>query len=367
MTVTTLPKVSDANTFMNCKGSYRAQQAFPSTPGEVSQSQQEGLICHAAAQKLFKGEAVTDVAPELLEAATEYYDEVIQYCTAHGVPLADLHVESRQYVPGYSGWYGIPDAWCVAFIDGLKVLKIWDAKFGHRIVDPFEHWPMIIYGFSIVEAFQVPPDIIEPTVVQPRAFAPGGTVRKWAMTYDELVMYRRQVNDTMIEVVGSKPPCTTGTWCKTCNARAGCDTLQQVSYDGLDFVSDMSTHNLTGHSLGVELRLLRRAEEMIKARLSGLEEQALYELREGKHVTFFDVTSGTGRERWRKGVPTEQIIMMGNMLGVDCRKPVELDTPAQLKKKGIDPAVIAEYSEKPPTGLKLVEVTEKDVAQIFNR
>lgn len=360
-----LPKVSDALTWMNCNGSFRAQQAFPGTPGELSQSRQEGLICHAAAQKLFKGEAVTDVSPELLEAAREYYDEVWNYCTEHNVTLS-LNVESKQFVPGYSGWYGIPDAWVSHTTgDGTKVLKIWDAKFGHRIVDPIEHWPMIIYAFSICESFQTPPDIIELTVVQPRAFAPGGTVRKWAMTYDELVMYRRQVNDNMIEVVGSKPQCTVGNWCKTCNARAGCDTLQQVSYEGVDFVSNMSTHDLSGHNLGVELKLLRRAEEMIKARLSGLEEQALYELRNGKHVTFFGSQMGTGRERWRKDVPTEQIIMMGDMLGVECRKPVELDTPAQLKKKGIDPQVIAEYSEKPSTGLKLVEVTEKDVANIF--
>lgn len=365
MNTSTLPKVSDANTWMNCHGSFRAQQTFPGTPGELSQSQQEGLICHAAAQKLFKGEAVTDVSPELLEAATEYYDEVQGYCAAHNI-TSGLNIESIQFVLGYSGWYGIPDAW-VSHItdDGTKVLKIWDAKFGHHIVEPFEHWPMIIYAISILESFQTLPNIIDLTVVQPRAFAPGGTVRKWAITYDELLAYRQQFDETVGRVLTTAPQCTTGPWCKTCKARAGCNTLQQVSYEGLDFVSGMSTHNLTGHNLGVELKLLRRAEEMIKARLSGLEEQALYELREGKQVTFFGSQMGTGRERWRKDVPTEQIIMMGDMLGVDCRKPVELDTPAQLKKKGIDPAVIAEYSEKPSTGLKLVEVTEKDVAQIF--
>jgi hypothetical protein len=76
--------------------------------------------------------------------------------------------------------------------------------------------------------------------------------------------------------------------------------------------------------------------------------------------------SGKGRERWKKDVPHAEVIMMGDLLGVDIRKPVEMDTPAQVRKKGIDESVIAEYSETPMTALKLVEVDGAKIRQIFN-
>ena len=147
------------------------------------------------------------VTQELFEAAREYFNEVWGYCNANGL-LQKLHIEEPVPIVGYSNWYGIPDAW--VYNEQTKTLKIWDAKFGHRIVDPFEHWPMLTYAFAIVACFHLKPDVIELIVVQPRAFAPGGTVRKWALTPDELVDYRRQVNETVLSVLDAAPLCTVG-------------------------------------------------------------------------------------------------------------------------------------------------------------
>jgi hypothetical protein len=114
------------------------------------------------------------------------------------------------------------------------------------------------------------------------------------------------------------------------------------------------------------LKLLRRAQKAIEYRLSGLEEQAIHELSNGGLVSYFSTERGKGRERWKKDVPHAEVIMMGDLLGVDIRKPVEMDTPAQVRKKGIDESVIAEYSETPMTALKLVEVDGAKIRQIFN-
>lgn len=61
------------------------------------------------------------------------------------------------------------------------------------------------------------------------------------------------------------------------------------------------------------------------------------------------------------------IIMMGDLMGQDLRKPVELDTPAQCIKKGIDPAVVEQYAETPSTGVKLEPVTERGIKMVFSR
>lgn len=102
-------------------------------------------------------------------------------------------------------------------------------------------------------------------------------------------------------------------------------------------------------------------------RLSGLEEQALHEIKQGQHVTFYSAKTTYGRKRWKKDVPVDQVIMMGDLLGQNLRKPQELDTPAQCIKKGIDPSVIEQYAETPVTGVKLEQVDERSIRSVFER
>lgn len=377
MTTPQLPKASDANVWMKCEGSHKAQQLHPGTPGELSHSKLEGRACHEVAQKLFRNEPFGDIVgslsqdgivitQELFEAAREYYNDVWGYCNSHGIPREHIHVEQALKLDKYlPGWIVIPDCW--AFEPETCTLVIWDAKFGHSLVEVYEHWPTIIYALALVETGHVIPDVIEIRISQPRGFHSDGTLRKWAFTFDELLPYRDELLTTLPLVLGDSPICTPGPQCKTCTARAGCDALQRTSYDDIDYVNSLSTHTLTGHSLGVELKLLQRAQEMIKMRLSGLEEQALYEIKQGKQVPYFAAKPTYGRKRWKKEIPVEQVIMMGDIMGKDLRKPVELDTPAQCIKKGIDPAVVEQYAETPTTGVKLEPVTERGIKSVFSR
>lgn len=370
-----LPKVSDAGRWMVCNGSFRAQQLYPPLSDEPSESKLFGRACHEVAQRLFRNEPFGDmvgslskdgtvITDELFDAAREYFNEVWGFCNTHG-RLYDLHVEEPCPVPGYDNWYCIPDAW--VYVPDARVLRIFEGKFGHRIVDVIENWQMLIEAFAVIETHNLCPDIIELVVVQPRCFTSEGTVRKWAITYDELRVYRQQVNDTVLRVLDAAPLCTSGPHCLDCSARAHCDVLQQQGYAGMDYVASLQTHNLTGHALGVELSLLERAQEMIKMRLSGLEEQALHEIKQGQHVTFYSAKTTYGRKRWKKDVPVEQVIMMGSLLGQDLKKAVELDTPAQCIKKGIDPSVVEQYAETPVTGVKLERVNERAIRSVFER
>lgn len=369
-----LPKASDANIWMKCHGSYKAQQLHPGPPGELSQSKLEGRACHEVAQKLFRGDPVPDmsqdgivITQELIDAAQEYYDDVIAYCDQHDIPRDWMQVEKPVSLEHHlSGWFGIPDA--SVRNTTLNHLVVWDAKFGHALVEVFEHWPMMLYAGALIRnAKGFEPDIIELRIVQPRGFHSEGIVRKWCLTMDELADYLIQIDETLQGVMSDTPVCTPGSQCKHCTARAHCDTLQRVSYEGIDYVSDLHTHNLTGHTLGVELKLLQRAQEMIAMRLAGLEEQATHEIKAGNHIPFYTLKPSTGRKRWRKDVPSEQIIMMGELMGVEVRKPVELDTPAQLIKKGIDASLVNQYAETPSTGVKLVAQDEKEIRNIFTK
>lgn len=372
---TQLPKASDANQWIACKGSHAAQIQYPGPPGELSQSKLEGRACHEVAQKLFRNEPFGDIVgslsqdgivitQELFEAAREYYNDVWGYCNKHGL-TGQWHIEEVTRLDHLaSGWFAIPDCWF--YIAEQRHLVIYDAKFGHSVVDVYEHWPMLLYAMGITDNGVVA-DTIEFRIVQPRAFTSEGTVRKWVITLDELVWYSEKVINDLGEVLGESPATVTGPQCKHCTARASCDTLQRVSYEAIDYVSDLQTHTLAGHSLGVELKLLQRAQEMIKMRLSGLEEQALYEIKQGQHVPYFAAKPTYGRKRFRKDIPVDQLIMLGDLSGVDIRKPLEVDTPAQCIKKGIDPAVVEQYAETPSTGVKLEPVTERGIKMVFSR
>lgn len=381
-----LPLVHDANDWMRCYGSAQARNLFPALDSEPSESKLEGRACHEAAQQLLErwrkggvldfsgivGSLSKDgivITQELFDAAYEYVNDVAKFCDFNFLNK-ELRVEQRvdlsRWLPG---WYCIPDAW--TYDASGNTLMVWDAKFGHSLVEVFENWQLLIGAFGIIQGLELPGHVqdavkLDLRVIQPRGFHRDGPIRKWFVTAKDVSHYWRVLHETLPIVTGESPPTTFGPQCKNCSARANCDTLTRVGYEGIDFAGKLQTHKLTGHNLGVDLKLLRRAQKAIEYRLSGLEEQAIHEIGNGELVSYFSTERGKGRERWKKDVPHAEVIMMGDLLGVDIRKPVELDTPAQCRKKGIDESVIAAYSETPMTALKLVEVDGAKIRQIFN-
>lgn len=383
-----LPLVHDANDWMACKAAAQARAAHPLLDTEPSESRLEGRACHEASQRMLErwrkggvmdftgivGSLSKDgivITQELFDAAYEYVNDVAKFCDFNFVSK-ELKVEQRVdlglWLPG---WYCIPDAW--VYEASCNTITVWDAKFGHGLVEVFENWQLLIGAFGIIQSLDIPESVrqavkLDLRVVQPRGFHSDGPIRRWFVSAggDGVGKYWAQLHAALPVVTGESPPCTAGIQCKNCSARANCDTLLRVAYEGVDFAGKLQTHTLSGHNLGVDLKILRRAQKAIEYRLSGLEEQAIHELSNGGLVSYFSTERGKGRERWKKDVPHAEVIMMGDLLGVDIRKPIEMDTPAQVRKKGIDESVIAQYSETPMTALKLVEVDDAKVRQIFN-
>lgn len=370
-----LPKVSDANQWMKCYGSVRAQHEYPGLPGEPSQSKLEGRACHEAAQQMFDGVTPDSIigtlsrdgiviTRELVDVARVYVDDVRAIVGKYD-PTIEQRVDLSHIIPE---WYGIPDAW---YLDPFRDrIFLWDFKAGHTFVPAVENWSLLLYLSGVINKLNLTDDDLygmtfDLRIVQPRCYTSDGVIRTWTLAYSQFFNAEQRVINALKYVLSDNPRCTVGSQCKNCSARAHCTTLQRASYEGVDYGDALNTHDLTGNNLGIELKMLRRAAELIGHRLAGLEEQALHEIQSGQPVAFFGVKQGKGRERWCKDAPVEQIIMMGDLLGVDIRKPVELDTPAQARKKGIDDTVISEYSETPLTGMKLVEVDSSHVASVF--
>lgn len=407
------PHVSAANQWMACHGSYQAQHLHPGYPGEPSQSRLEGRACHEAAQLMFQawlgkprcqycddtgdvhspdgewrgtcdcgseqvlfgdivGRLSKDgivITEDLFDVARVYVTDVIGYCSSRDL-VSQLRVEERVPLDHlWPDWYGVPDAW--VYDPETRNLVVWSLETGHTCVNAEGNSKLVLgaegalakLGMSEHDRQFVQFDL---RIVQPRCYTSSGTIRSWQMASIYFGIAVQSIVNALQVVTGDTPPCKPGHHCRTCSARANCDALQRWGYEFIDYEQDLQTHNLSGHALGLELRTLRLAADAIKYRLSGLEEQALHELRNGQPVTWFAACEGKGRETWRKDVPTEQVIVMGDLMGVDLRKPVELKTPAQVRKLGLDESVIGAYSYIPSTGLKLVEVDGAEARRVFS-
>jgi hypothetical protein len=149
------------------------------------------------------------------------------------------------------------------------------------------------------------------------------------------------------------PPCVTGPGCKHCRGRHACLAFQAQGYAAAQYVNSATAVVLKGPALALELRTLEDGLAAIKARLSGLSEQAFYDLRRGGSVPGYGIEHGRGGTDWIK--PAEQVAALGDAMGVDLRKPLAVITPIQAKKL-IDESVISAYAAHTPGQAKLVRI-----------
>lgn len=365
--------IHDAHIWMNCTGSVSISEKYPAIEsGEgVSEARLEGRAFHEVSRSLlefhkcneqivktdFVGTLSNDnilITDEIFEAAVDYTDDVYIYCKKHDI-LNDLHIEEYIDTNHLSpDTYGYIDSW--VFNPKTMMLAIWEGKYGHRFVDVFQHWQLLIYLSGILEELKIADQKINVQfrIAQPRNFNGNGPIREWLTVASDLKAYFNMVT-AKADNARSGGSCNVGMWCHDCTGRYACKTLQNANYQGIDYQRNAEGILLTGVDLSLELKILNKAEIALKARKSGLEEQALAEFKKGKPLPFFNVEQGYGNKRWKKDTPHAEVIAMGDMMDIDLRKPVQLDTPTQALKKGIDESVIKEYSETPKTKLKLVE------------
>jgi hypothetical protein len=263
--------------------------------------------------------------------------------------------------------FGTPDVW--SYTVGNSHLEIVDYKFGHGFVDEYFNPQGLLYMLGIVEHLtHVTKQCIEPmnvtvsfTIVQPRCFYRGKPVRTHNYVVKEAGEHVKQLAAAAKLAYAPKPVATTNPECDYCPGRHACDALQRAAYSDAETSSDRQPHDLTPRAAGLELRMLERALSRLEARVEGLRELTLANIRAGKSVPQYRVEPGKGRPQWN--IPTEQIITIGQLLGKDLSKPGVI-TPTQAKKI-IDESVISHYSSITPGPLKLIPESNADAARVF--
>lgn len=346
-------------------------QAYPQadTPETL-----EGNAAHWVFAEMLAGRPVSEgmqapngvfITDEMIEGAELVVDTVRARIPAGTV----LHVEEPVALPRiHAQCWGTPDIW--AFYGAT--LEVIDYKFGHRFVDEYKNDQGVAYTAGIIdhlaEVLGKGDGLIDQaikvnfTVVQPRCFYKGSPVRTWSVMASDLRAHINQLANAAGVALAPNPPAVTNPECMDCPGRHACPALQQAAYRDAEFAVKSSPVELPPAAASLELRMLERSLERLQARVDGMREAVVTYIRQGHSVPFHRAEQGYGRQQWT--MSTEQVLAMGQLMGVDLSKP-GVKTPKQAIKSGVDEAVIKAYSVTPLGSLKLVPDNPADARRVF--
>lgn len=366
---------SGAHSWSKCAAWPSMNERFPQTEGKEAT---EGTAAHWVAWQLMPGmeappagaaapNGVT-VTDEMLEGGDLLCDTIRERVLDH---LMEPHIEERVNISGLlAGTFGTPDCWAVS-IEHDRI-EIVDYKFGHRFVDEFWNPQGLCYLLGILDIlckkWNIPwSELVDRltvsfTIVQPRCFYRGKPVRTHTFAAKDARQRFIDLQRAATLTIVHEPVATTNPHCGDCAGRHACSALQLAAYDAAAIATNAPALELSPEAAALELRMLQRAQDLLDARVDGLKEVTLANLRSGKAVPWFRAEQGYGRIAWK--VPDDQVIALGQMYGKDLGKPGVI-TPNQAKKAGIPDFLIGAYAETPQTGIKLIPEDSADAARVF--
>lgn len=376
---------SAAGEWVNCNGSVLMQLMHPGpddTPDTL-----EGDCAHDLASRMVTSAAransgfpsrdfvIGSLDANSIEVTPEMYDACLLYAEDVRREMLDRSVFTPHVEEKVSIWdihsllWGTPDCWLYDRKAG--VLIVWDFKYGHDLVEPFENWQLLCYLAGILRAlgidgYQDQHLRVSLRVVQPRAYHRDGPIREWVRMACDFRPYFNILYHEAAKAMGPDPVTVSGPWCKNCSALAHCETARRSTMAAVDYIGNVTSTDLDNDALAMELRTLRRAVKAAENLLVAREEQASAKITAGEYVPGYAIEAGKGRRRWT--IPADEVIALGKQKGVSLEKVEKsVVTPTQARNLGVDETVIKQYSETPNTGFKLVESHKTRAAATFGK
>lgn len=364
---------SGASAWVHCAAWPSMNRAFPQ--GDTQETLDGGAAHWAFFEMLYArpvalGQVSADgiaLSDEMIEAAELFVDVIDADLAACGLDRRYLQVERRIYMPGvHAENWGTPDVWFYDQRNGR--IYVYDFKFGHKFVDAYENWQCIDYAAGILESMNVTGIQdqhigVDVVVVQPRNYDRSGPVRRWSVVASDLRAHFNRLRNAAEAAMRPSPESKVGEHCEYCPGRHACNTLQRAAYAAAHKASETLPVNLPAAALGLELRMLERAADVLKSRISGLQSEAEARIRRGERVPGYALADTYGREKWRD---EKAVASIAQALNVNIMKPALL-TPKQAIKAGLNADVVKAYVETPKSGVKLVVDDGTRAAKVFGK
>lgn len=368
---------SSADRLVMCPGSRRLIAAVRAAyPKDETLESREGTAAHWALAEYLNGRAV-----------------VVGQVAANGVIITDEMNECAEqcadHIMSRDGWprnrwveqlvknpiihpenYGTPDYAST----GTYCIHIDDYKHGHRHVDVFENFQLLNYAALKIGELRARDQVIDKgisvvmTIHQPRAYHRDGPSRTWSITVGELEQrYIPIMRERFALAMTDDAPvmATDPTICEVCDARWDCEAATAAGYQAYEMAFSSAPLNMSPAAMGLELRKLRRAELQIKARVSGLEEQAMLRARSGG-LPGWRVEHGAGRLVWNpEAISPAALVNTARALGVNIEKP-DVITPGQALKAGLPKELVDAFTRRNAGRAELVPDDGTHAANIFS-
>lgn len=339
-------------------------------PQEDTEESKEGTAAHWVAWGVHAGQEMREgmVAPngvivtaEMLDGADMLVDVMREsFIESPGV------IEQTIFIPRvHQDCFGTPDAH--TYNISTRTLTVIDYKFGHRFVDEFENEQLICYVAGLLDVLEDNVSIydqdvfVKCVIVQPRCFYKGKPIRTWTCRGSDIRGIVNDLHRAAEAALEPEPLAVTNSECRDCPGRHACTVFQKAIYSDMETSGRSVPFDLPPAAASLELALLERAAERIKARITGLQQLVEANAKAGLPTPWHVLEASYGRAKW--SLSDEQIIAIGQMYKKDLSKPGVI-TPGQAKKLGIDEAVIKAYSST-SSGMKLVPFDPKDLSRIF--
>lgn len=278
---------------------------------------------------------------------------------------AALRVESRVTMAIiHAQCWGTPDVYLIDM--AARRIWLWDYKFGHRFVDAFRNWQLVLYLIGVLETEGIPREEwhlwqFAATICQPRQYS--SKPQEWygggQFLVDILPHLQRAARDALMPHAVYR----TGPHCLHCSAVVQCPAMGIAKGGALDVSLWAQPHDPTPHQVSLELRIIERAEQLLKARKMGLEEMGLHMNRSGLSLPFHKGEHSKGREAWT--VDPEIVFTTGSVFGVELRQPPKPLTPKQAIKAGVPEQAVKAISGTPSGAVKLVPYDGDDAVRAF--
>ena len=340
-----------------CPGSRALEDRYRNN--EQSPIQREGSAAHWVAAEILNDRVVSEMTP----AGEIITDEMVQGGILYRKIIKDiadnttiLHIEESLDIsiihPSCSG---TPDCW---FIKDNE-LHIFDYKYGYTPIEAFENWQLIEYAAGI--SSMIPVDVVNLHIVQPRDFS--FDKKTWRINFDELEPYFARLRSAEAAAAEEHALTQVNDQCVGCRARHACAALRHSTLYSSEAMFMNTPIELDSFQIGGELRILTNAMTLMKARIAALEEQATAMLKQGKKVPYWALQESAGRLIWKED--NLKIKILGELLGIDLTKALEVITPRQAESAGVPSELINSYCERKRGALKLTLVDDNKARKIF--
>jgi hypothetical protein len=233
-------------------------------------------------------------------------------------------------------------------------------KYGWRVVEVEENAELMCVGVSMSMAISGGPHPIRLHVYQPRPYHPEGIARTWDIQAHDVMFWGQRLVSWAADAEGMDhaPQGTPGAHCRDCDGRASCHALAASVYAMHDTVTDGRMGQMSPVQLAAELDFLERAQEMLKARIAGVEAEA--ESRIGSEfIPGWEMATKTGQRVWTNAPGQRQVI-----LGILPFKSVEM-SPAEMERAGASKELVKGMTTNPPKGSELRRVNLKAIKKVF--